>query len=109
MKNFLWFIQLIVLFTSGLGAACFHATNDLTENAQKIRLVSNKLGWKVGTVKSLSIAGVIKAKQEIYPDGNIKVCIAEKDGDLKFIMYSNSIEESEPQWHFLTASKTGWF
>jgi len=106
MKKYILFT---LLLASHLGAACFHATDDLTENAQKIRLISDELGWKVGTVKSLSVAGVIKAKQEIFPDGNIKVCIAEKDGDLKFIMYSNSIEESEPQWHFLTASKTGWF
>lgn len=100
---------IIALLASLLEADCFNATDDLTENAQKIRLVSKDLGWEVGTVKSLSVAGVIRGKRELYPDGNIKLCIKEVDGDLKFIMYSNSEEASEAKWYFLTASKTGWF
>lgn len=99
----------ILLISATIQASCFRAGDDLTENAQKIRLVSKSIGWKVGTVKSLSIAAIIKAKQELYPDGSIKICIDEKDGDLKYIMYSTSIETSEPSWHFLTASKSGWF
>ncbi|QOR61228.1 hypothetical protein ACM66Z_07145 [Sulfurovum sp. ST-21] len=102
-------LLLMPLLASLLGAGCFKATDDLTVNAQQIRLISDSLGWKVGKLKSLSIAGLIRTKQEIFPDGSIKVCIQERDGDLKFIMYSSSIEESDPQWHFLTASKTGWF
>ncbi len=105
MKPILFFISLSAFIHAG----CFKATDDLTVNAQQIRLISDALGWKVGKLKSLSVAGIIKTKQEILPDGNIKVCIEERDGDLKFIMYSSSIEESDPQWHFLTASKTGWF
>jgi len=106
MKNYLF---LLLLLASSLEATCFHATDDITGNAQQIRLTSDKLGWKVGKLKSLSISSIIKAKQELFPDGSIKICIEERDGDLKFIMYSSSIEESNPKWHFLTASKTGWF
>ena len=103
-------ITLSVLLTATqLQASCFDAGDDLTVNAQHIRLTSKSLGWEVGTVKSLSVAGIIKAKQELYPDGSIEVCIAEKDGDLKFIMHSSSVEASPASWHFLTASKTGWF
>jgi hypothetical protein len=92
-----------------LKASCFDAGTDFTENAQYIRLASKSLGWEVGTIKSLSIATILKAKQELYPDGNINVCIEEQDGDLKFIMHSTSIEATDAKWHFLTASKTGWF
>jgi len=103
-------ILLTVLFvTATIHASCFHAGADLTENAQNIRLTSKSLGWEVGTIKSLSVATLIKAKQELYPDGSINVCIEENDGDLKFIMHSSSTETTEAKWHFLTASKTGWF
>jgi hypothetical protein len=97
------------MVASMLQASCFNAGEDLTENAQNIRLTSKSMGWEVGTVKSLSVATLIKAKQELYPDGSIKVCIKENDGDLKFIMHSSSTETTEAKWHFLTASKTGWF
>ncbi len=102
-------ILTVTLFASLLEANCFNTTNDITENAQKIRLVSKKLGWEVGTIKSISVACIHKGKQEIYPDGSIKICIEERDGDLKFIMHSNSNEAKKAKWHFLTASKTGWF
>ncbi len=103
------YILFIIITLNFLQASCFDAGDDLTVNAQHIRLTSKSLGWEVGTVKSLSVAGIIKAKQELYPDGSIEVCISEKDGDLKFIMHSSSIEASTASWHFLTASKTGWF
>ena len=98
-----------LLIATILQAACFNAGTDLTENAQHIRLTSKSLGWEVGTVKSISVATILKAKQELYPDGNINVCIEEQDGDLKFIMHSTSAESTEAKWYFLTASKTGWF
>ena len=106
MKKYLFPILILASF---LEANCFQTIDDLTVNAQKIRLHSKQIGWEVGTLKSLSVSGLIKVKQELLPDGSIKVCIDERDGDLKFIMYSSSIEESDPKWHFLTASKTGWF
>ena len=106
MKKIL-FIPVIV--ATLLQASCFHAGEDLTENAQNIRLTSKSLGWEVGTVKSLSVAAIIKTKQELYPDGSINICIEENDGDLKFIMHSTSAETTNAKWHFLTASKTGWF
>ena len=104
-----YILTIILTFASLVEANYFKATPDITENAQKIRLISKDLGWEVGTIKSLSVAGIIKAKQEIYPDGDIQLCIAENDGDLKFIMNSSSDEATSAKWHFLTASKTGWF
>lgn len=102
-------ILLISLVATIISANCFKADKDLTINAQKIRLISKEIGWSVGIAKSLIVAGAIKAKQEIYPDGELKVCIEEKDGDLKFIMHSSSIEAEKAKWIFLTASKHGWF
>jgi len=97
-----------LLYTT-LSASCFTANDEVTINAQEIRLMSKKLGWEVGIAKSFTVSGIIKAKQAIYPDGKINVCIAENDGDLKFIMHSSSIEATEAKWYFLTGSKTGWF
>lgn len=105
----LFLIPLISILASLSEADCFNSKNDVTENAQMIRMVSKDLGWNIGITKSLGVAGIIRAKKELYPDGDIKVCIEERDGDLKFIMHSNSAEAKEAKWHFLTASKTGWF
>jgi len=103
------FIFITVLLASSIKASCFNAKKDITENAQMIRLTSKNIGWEVGLVKSITVSGILKAKQELYPDGDIKFCIDERDGDLKFIMHSSSVESSKAKWHFLTASKTGWF
>jgi hypothetical protein len=109
MKKLLLIFAFVTSFVFANQIECFTATNDLAVNAQKIRLSSKLLGWKVGQIKSFAIATIIKAKQKMYPDGEIKVCIKELDGDLKYIMYSTSTEDKDPKWHFLTASKTGWF
>lgn len=109
MKKLLLIFALVTSFAFASQTECFNATNDIAVNAQKIRLSSKLLGWEVGQIKSFTVAGIIKAKQKMYPDGVIKVCIKELDGDLKYIMYSTSTEDKDPKWHFLTASKTGWF
>jgi len=98
------------VFVTASFAGCFTVDMPLTTVAQKVRLESKYMGWSVGISKSLAVAGIIKAKQEIFPDGTVRVCIKEQDGDLKFSMQSDSIEEgSEKKWYFLTGSKSGWF
>jgi len=108
MKKYIGLFMVACMTT--IYAGCFESEESLTKVAQDIRLEAKTMGWVVGVTKSLTVAGIIKAKEELFPDGKVTVCIKHLDGDLKFSMRSDSVEEDGKQsWHFLTGSKTGWF
>lgn len=109
MKKTILFLLLVSLSAISIFAKCFDAKESTMEIAQQIRQQAKDMGWKVGKVKSISIAGIIKGKKTIYPDGNMEICLKEKDGDLQYIMNSSSKDAEKAEWHFLKSSKKGWF
>ena len=88
---------------------CFIIKDSTNEIAQQLRQEADIMKWDIGKIKSFSIAGIIKGKKAIYPDGKIEVCLKEIDGDLKFKMKSDSKDSKKEEWHFLSSSKKGWF
>lgn len=109
MKKTILLLLVTSLGANTIFANCFDTKESTMEIAQQLRQEANELGWKVGKLKSISIAGIIKTKKAIYPDGNLEVCLEEKDGDLQYIMNSSSKDAEKAKWHFLTSSKKGAF
>jgi len=117
MKKVILRFILIGLFVTNLDAGllsqifdnCFEAKEGATQIGQQIRQEASSMGWKVGKLKSITVGGVVKGKRAIYPDGEIEVCLKEKDGDLHFIMKSTSDDAEQAEWHFLKSSKKGFF
>lgn len=108
-KQILGLVVLGLLLSTSLAGNCFEAEKGAMAIGQQIRQEAQDMGWKIGKMKSISVGGVIKGKKALYPDGDMEVCLEEKDGDLHFIMKSTSDDASEPEWHFLKSSKKGWF
>ena len=109
MKKQILGLVLSGVFLSTLQASdCFEAEKGAMAIGQQIRQVAQDMGWKIGKMKSISVGGVIKGKKALYPDGDMEVCLEEKDGDLHFIMKSSSDDADKAKWHFLKSSKKGW-
>lgn len=94
---------------AGFFSNCFDCKNSTMEIAQQIRQEAKDMNWDIGKIKSISIAGIIKGKKVVFPDGDMEVCLKEKDGDLEYIMKSSSSDATRAKWHFLSSSKKGWF
>ncbi len=109
MKKTTLFLLLMSLGANTIFANCFDSKESTMEIAQQLRQESKDMGWKVGKIKSISIAGIIKGKKTIYPDGDMEICLQEKDGDLQYIMNSSSKDAEKAEWHFLSSSKKGLF
>ena len=107
-KQILRLAILGLLFSTSLVGNCFEAEKGAMAIGQQIRQVAQDMSWKIGKMKSISIGGVIKGKKVLYPDGDMEVCLEEKDGDLHFIMKSSSNDADKAKWHFLKSSKKGW-
>ncbi len=105
---------MILIFVSssafaGLFNDCFTAKDSAMEIAQQLRQESKDLGWEIGKVKSVTVAGVVKSKRAVYPDGDVEVCLQEKDGRLNYKIQSSSKDADKATWHLLKKSKKGWF
>ena len=113
MWKIIFILPLISLMPSLLHAGffndCFTSKKDIMEIAQQLRQESQSMGWEISKVKSVSVAGIIKGKKAIYPDGELEVCLKESEGHLKYIMKSSSSDAGAPKWHLLSSSKKGWF
>ncbi|MDQ7002069.1 MAG: hypothetical protein Q9N02_05215 [Ghiorsea sp.] len=113
MRKTIFSIVIITLIPSfahaGIFNNCFTTKDELLEIAQQIRQESQSIDWEIGKVKSISVAGIIKAQKAVYPDGKMEVCLKESEGRLKYIMKSSSSDAETPEWHLLSSSKEGWF
>lgn len=116
MKKQIFGLLLLTCLVSNINAGllsqifsnCFEAKTSTFEIGQQIRQEAKNAGWDIGKMKSITVGGIIKTKHAIYPDGDMEVCLKEKDGDLYFIMKSTSDDAEKPEWHFLKSSKKGW-
>jgi len=97
------------LLHAGIFDNCFSSKEEIMEVAQQIRQESQSMGWEIGKVKSISVAGIIKGKKAVYPDGKLEVCLKESEGSLLYIMKSSSTDAGTPEWHLLSSSKKSWF
>ncbi len=102
-------IAAFILLTSSASFAeeCFNSSKKLNDDAQTIRLKAMNLGWKVGKSASITAAGIVKGKAEIYPKDNVEICVREEDKTLQIKVQSKSRDAGEAKWRRVIAKKTG--
>lgn len=86
---------------------CFHSAKKLNEDAQTIRLKALDMGWKVGKSDSITAAGIVKGKAELYPQDNVDICLKEEDETLQIKVQSQSKDAGKARWRKVIARKTG--
>ncbi|MDA8083092.1 MAG: hypothetical protein M0024_05495 [Nitrospiraceae bacterium] len=63
------------------------------------------MGWKVGTATSLAVAAIIEGKVELYPKGDVEVCLRHNRGILQFKAQSLSVDAGIAEWHTLKGKR----
>ena len=83
-----------ILLTSTASSAeeCFNSSMKLNDDAQTIRLKARDMGWNVGKSASITAAGIVKGKAEIYPKDNVEICLREEVETLQIKVQSKSRE-----------------
>jgi len=98
-----------ILLTSTASSAeeCFNSSKKMNDDAQTIRLKAMDMGWKVGKSASITTAGIVKGKSEIYPKDSVEICLREEDETLQIKAQSKSRDAGKAKWHKVIAKKIG--
>jgi len=96
-----------ILLTSTASSAeeCFNSSKKLNDDAQTISLKAMDMGWKVGKSASITAAGIVKGKSEIYPKDNVEICLREEDKTLQVKVQSKSRDAGKSKWRKVIAMK----
>ena len=102
-------VAALIILTSGAVSAeeCFNSSKKLNDDAQTIRLKAIDMGWTVGKSASITAAGIVKGKTEIYPKDNVEICLREDDETLQIKAQSKSRDAGKAKWHKTIAKKAG--
>jgi len=98
---------ILLTATASFAEECFNSSKKLNDDAQTIRLKAMDMGWNVGKSSSITAAGVVKGKAEIYPKDNVEICLREEDETLQIKVQSKSRDAGEAKWRNVMAKKTG--
>ncbi len=98
-----------ILLTSAASAAeeCFNSSKKLNDDAQTIRLKAMDMGWSVGKPASITAAGIVKGKAEIYPKDNGEICLRKEGETLQVKVQSKSKDAGQAKWRKVIAKKVG--
>ena len=86
---------------------CFNSSKKLNADAQTIRLKAMDMNWTVGKSASITAAGIVKGKSEIYPKDNVEICLKEEGKALQIKVQSQSRDAGKAKWHKVIAKKMG--
>lgn len=100
-----WGAMIVLLAGFAQADDCFNARGKVTEDAQLIRKTARELGWVVGKTTSLTAAGVVDGKKQIYPLDSVEVCLRVEGGKLQIKAQSKAKDAGEAGWHELPAKK----
>jgi hypothetical protein len=98
-----------ILLTSPASSAeeCCSSSKKLNDDAQTIRLKAMDMGWTVGKSASVTAAGIVKEKTEIYPKDNVEICLRQEDETLQIRVQSKSRDAGTAKLHKIMAEKIG--
>ena len=99
---------LILLTSSAVSAEeCFNSSKKLNDDAQTIRLKAMDMAWTIGKSASITAAGIVKGKAEIYPKDNVEICLRKEGETLQVKVQSKSRDAGQAKWHKVIAEKAG--
>ena len=98
---------ILLTSTASFAEECFNSSKKLNDDAQTIRLKAMDMGWTVGKSASITAAGIVKGKTEIYPKDNVEICLRKEGETLLVKVQSKSRDAGQAKWHKVIAEKAG--
>ena len=83
---------------------CITATSGVRETSKQLKELSAEMGWDLGTMKAMSVAGVVKGKT-MSSKAQVDVCLKSSDTVLNYQVRTATETADDLAWEELTDDK----
>jgi len=83
---------------------CITATSGVRETSKQLKALSAEMGWDLGTMKAMSVAGVVKGKA-MSSKAQVDVCLKASDIVLNYQIRTADQSAADVAWEELTDDK----